>query len=165
MFVVGGVWAVGVVLLARTLSANVQPRPRRHALVLLMFLVILPAPLIDEYIGKSQFERLCEEYQHVQVNRGAVRSDIAYFDPRPSMTPQGTVLRVVILPHVYVEPTTGETILSYTTLTSSGGFVARMLGITQGLPLTFKGTCGPVEQPFGLLKTLGVKVVDRPKAE
>ena len=70
---------------------------------------------------------------------------------------------MVLKPWRFVDATTGEPAVSYNTLMVDGGWLARVLGISEGgVPLTFDGNCGPKVDLKKLLKSLEITALDRP---
>ena len=118
--------------------------PRKYwrlPLAIVLFLVLVPLPLIDEIVGGRQFEQLCKENSTIQVNRATAVGRTVYLAQTPSVKIKGTWVRVTLQPWRYVDATTGEVVVSYNTLGARGG---RFLKISEGhVPLTFNGYCAP----------------------
>ena len=130
-----------------------------------LFLALLPLPLIDEIVGKRQFEKLCSEHATIQIDRAKAVGKTVYLAVQPDVEIKGTWVRVVLKPWRYVDATTGETVVSYDTLRAVGGRLIRALGISEGgIPLTFKSTCVPTNRPASLqsFRELGIDYVEPP---
>lgn len=130
----------------------------------LLFLALVPLPLIDEIVGKIQFEQLCRENSTIQVDRAKAAGKTVYLVVQPSVEVPGTWVRVVLQPWRFVDLNSGETIVSYNTLQAVGGVFIRTLGISEGgVPLLFKGSCAPVNRPASVqtFKELGINYVEQ----
>jgi hypothetical protein len=139
-------------------------RAWRFPAALLFFLALIPLPLIDEIVGKRQFEKLCRENAGIHVDRAKAAGRAVYLAEVPFVDATGTWVRVVMRPWRYVDAKTGETVVSYTTLQAAGGRFVHMLPLSEGrVPLTFSGHCGAsgVVDPVKLFKELGITQIQR----
>ena len=156
-------WLIAVVTVTRWVARRFNSLTMKVVSCLVLFPALMAAPLADELIGKRQFEQLCNDNSTIQVDRATAVGRTVYFVPKRDIEAQGTWVRVVLQPHQFVDATTGETVVSYTTLTAVGGRFIRTLGISEGgMPLTFNGSCGPKENARDLFKSLGVTALDQP---
>lgn len=165
IFIVSGLWLFFVIWLSKTIAKKMPDNDWRILWGLLIFVTLLPLPLIDEIVGRYQFEQLCKENATIQVDRATAAGKTAYYVPEPSIEIKGTWVRVVLQPYRFVDATTGKSVFSYSTLTAEGGRFIRSLGISEGgMPLTFYGSCGPKENTKDLVKSLGITAQDRPQS-
>ena len=135
-----------------------------YLLRVVLYLALLPLPLIDEIVGKRQFEKLCSENATVQVDRAKATGRTVYLANLPDVEIKGTWVRVVSKKWRYIDATTGETVVSYNTLQAVGGRFILALGISEGgVPLTFKGFCEPEGRvdPLKLFKEIGITQIKR----
>lgn len=159
-------WLAIAVWVSRTIAKKIPLPDWRMPIGILMFVVLLPLPLIDEIVGGRQFEKLCKENTTIQVNRATAVGKTVYFLPKPDVEIEGTWVRVVLQPHQFTDAKTDELVFSYNTLTAVGGRFIRALGISEGgMPMTFNGTCGPEESVKNLVNSLGISALDRPTQE
>ncbi len=138
----------------------------RVPVALAVFAVVLPLPLVDELVGKRQFEQLCQENSTIQVDRASAAGRTVYLAKTDDMEIKGTWVRVVLQPRRFVDATTGEAVVSHNELVADGGRFVRAIGISEGgVPLTFKGWCQPGDQYAldRLLKELEITQVRRPQ--
>lgn len=157
-------WMTVVVCLSKIVTKRLPMTWWRLPVGFLMFLVLLPLPLIDEIVGGRQFEQLCKENSTIQVDRATAAGKTVYFVPQPDVEIKGTWLRVVLKPQRFVDASTGEVVIGLNKLVASGGWLVRTLGISEGgVPLTFKGWCQPVDQHTWdmLLNDLNMVVIRR----
>ena len=160
---VAAVWLALIVAAAYATTSRIKDSVLRVVVMLPLIGLLLPLPLVDEFVGKRQFERLCKDNSTIQVDRAAAVGKTVYFVPQPAVDVKRTWVRVVLRPHEFVDVVTGESVISYNELMASGGRLSRALGISEGaVPLTFIGNCALDENPRVLLKSLSVSVIDRP---
>lgn len=159
------VWLAVVIWLTRIITNKLPATWWRNPVGMLVFVVLLPLPLIDEIVGGRQFERLCKENSMIQVDRATAVGKTVYFVPQPDVEIEGTWVRVVLQPKRFVDATTGEVVVSYNELIAVGGWLIRSLGISEGgMPLTFRGTCVPVNRPGSIqtFKPFGINYIEPP---
>jgi len=142
--------------------------PKRwwRALIRLGLIAALsPLPLVDEMVGKKQFEQLCKDNSTIQVDRATAAGKTVYLAKMPDVEIKGTWVRVVLKPWRYVDAKTGEPVVSYNTLIAEGGRFIQTLGISEGgMPLTFRGTCVPANRPGSIetFKPFGINYIEPP---
>ena len=156
------IWLALVLLLAYKLTSRIKNTILRAVLALLLIGVLLPLPLVDEFVGERQFEQLCTDNATIQVDRATAVGKTVYFVPQPPSEVEGTWVRIVLLAQRYVDSVTGDAVVSFNTLTAEGGVLVHTFGLSEGrAPLTFTGTCGPRENPRDLFNSLGITAKDR----
>jgi hypothetical protein len=161
---VGALWLIVAYSLAMLITRVLPATGWRVLVGALLFLALLPLPLIDEIVGKRQFEQLCRENSTVHVDRAKAAGRTVYLADLPHIEIRGTWVRVVSQPWRYLDAKTGEVIVSYNMLQAEGGRFIRTLGISEGgVPLTFDGHCKPegLANPAKLLKELGAIQIQR----
>lgn len=163
LLLVATVWLALIVATAYAITSRIRDAISRVVAMLALTGLLLPLPLVDELVGKRQFEQLCKDNSTIHLNRATAVGKTVYFVPQLSVDVKGTWVRVVLRPHKFVDVVTGETVVSYNELMASGGRLSRALGISEGgVPLTFIGGCALDENPRALFKSLNVSVLDRP---
>lgn len=164
IFVVA-LWLVIAFFVAKLIAILLPKRGWAYLLRVILFLGLIPLPLIDEIVGQSQFEKLCSENSTIQVDRAKAAGKTVYLADLPDVEVKGTWVRIVLKPWRYVDTTTGEIVVSYNTLQAVGGRFVHVLGISEsGVPLTFRGYCKPGDQYSlgNLFKELGMISIRRP---
>jgi hypothetical protein len=157
------VWLVLVSLAVYRLTRRINNGVLRVGAGLLAVGMLLPLPLVDELLGRPQFERLCRENTAIHMDRIAVAGKSVFFQPQPRVEVKGTWLRTFIQPHRFIDSSTGEVAIAYAEVVTSGGVLSR--GLTEGgVPFTFKGSCMPDANIPVLFKSLGISVRDLPSA-
>jgi hypothetical protein len=162
----GGVWAALLALLAYVLTSRIQEDVLRFVVAALVFGLLLPLPLIDELLGKREFEQLCEANATVKVDREKAVGKTVYLAPTTDTEMKDKWLRIVVKQWRFVELDTGEPVVSYDTLEAAGGRFVKAFAISEGrVPLTFANYyCGPKERPASAqaFAALGIKYVEPP---
>lgn len=129
---------------------------RRLELKALMFLALLPLPLIDELLARPQFEALCREQAAVVRHPGLTPGRTVYRVDLPPEPVPGLVLPVRSQRQLYLDDETHQPLASIHTLEAAPGKLARLTGHRHG-PLTFDGSCGPA-RPQDPLAALGLQL-------
>lgn len=164
LFVIA-IWLAIVIWLSKIIIKKLPTTWWRIPLGLVIFVVLLPLPLIDEIVGGRQFEQLCKENSTIQVDRAVAVGKTVYLAQTPDIEIKGTWVRVVLKPWRFVDATTGEIVVSYNTLIADGGRLIRTLGISEGgVPLAFRGTCVPANRPGSIqtFKPFGINYIEPP---
>jgi hypothetical protein len=157
-------WFSIAAALAYLVTSRVKNAPVRVLVTIALIAVMLPMPLVDEIVGKRQFEQLCRDNATIQVDREKAVGKTVYFVPQPLVDAAGTWVPIVVQPIRYVDATTGETVATYSRLVAVGGRLVQMFGFSEGkVPLLFSGTCGPTENPRDLFASLRLTVKDLPQ--
>lgn len=156
------IWLAFILSLTYKVVSRVKNTILRAVLALLLMGVLLPLPLVDEFVGERQFEQLCRDNATIQVDRATAAGKTVYFVSQPASEVEGPWVRVVLMAQRYVDSVTGDAVVSFNTLTAEGGVLVRTFGLSEGrAPLTFTGTCGPRENPRDLFNALGITAKDR----
>ncbi|WP_143518165.1 hypothetical protein [Pseudomonas sp. PIC25] len=126
-----------------------------------IFLVLLIVPLIDELVGKWQFNSLCKSYAVVQVDEEHAYNRNVFSEVRKEdRYVEGVMLKIRIDPYVYRDVDTGNVIVKYHILHAQGGWLVRFLGVSEAnAPLLFEGGCAPSNR-YDFKKIFGIKVVN-----
>ena len=140
------IWLWLLAKLVRLFTSGIKDLGHRLVVALISYCVLLPLPLIDELLGKRQFERLCEENSRVQVDRISAAASSVYLAETTDVEIKGILVRIVMRPTRYIDVSNGDVVLSYNELRAGGGRLIRLLGLIEGGgPLMFKGSCFPSE--------------------
>lgn len=108
----------------------------------LVFVVLLPLPLLDEIIAQPQFSALCRELAVVTVHEHASRGRTVTRSGLPPEPVPGVMVPVALRKWLYVDAATGQPVMSFNTLEAGAGKLASALGTTRpASPLVFAGTC------------------------
>lgn len=134
---------------------------------ILILFALLVAPLIDELIGKRQFDALCQERAVLKID--AQRAKGARV--QALIQPSNVLLRGTAIPirhsHISYRTVVGDSeVASYDTFAASGGWFIRLLGISNAnSPLTIGAPfCGPPNR--GMLdKEYGFTLISQPGKE
>lgn len=160
-------WVVIAFYLALLIGSKIPKRWGGSWNASWVFLLLLPMPLIDEIVGKREFERLCQENSTIKVDRETASGKTVYLADLPATQINGTWVPIRLQPWRYVDAATGEVIVSFNILQAKGGRFIRILGISEGnTPLTFDGYCAPGDSrahAIALFKELGITDTERPK--
>lgn len=164
VFFIGALWLAFVVWLTIYITKKLPIDTWRVPVALVLFAMLMPFPLIDEIVGKWQFEKLCKQNSTIHVDQNSALGKTVYFLPQPSQEIQGTWVRVVLQPKNFIDSKTNESVVSYSILQADGGMLVRLFSISEGrVPLIFIGSCHPRENVKDLLKRLNINALDRPQ--
>lgn len=119
-------WLALCVYLALKIPKWIGIKRLGWVLGLLLFPVLVVAPMVDEVIGMRQFEQLCEEraVMHVSPEAGQVKR--AKADERPAVELSGYWIAIRSQPVVYLDADTDRPFVTYEALHTKGGRIAGM---------------------------------------
>lgn len=163
LFTVLGIWFLIVLALTSWIAKKLPQRWWKIPLRILIFVVLLILPVIDEIVGGWQFKRLCEANADIQVDKEAAIGKTVYYQSQASIEIKGTWVHIVLQPWRFVDSITGEQIISYNTLLAGGGLFFKNFS-QGGVPLLFNGTCVPKNRPGSVetFKAFGIKYIEPP---
>lgn len=156
-----GMWLFVVAFISRWATRRFKSRTMTIVSGTVAFWVLLPAPLIDELIGKWQFESLCKKYAVVEIDeRNATNRRVVTEIREIDKYVEGTAVKIRIDPYVYRDEETNKIVVSYHTLHAQGGWLIRFLGISEtNAPLLFRSGCAPVER-YAFKEKFNIKVIN-----
>lgn len=141
-------WLIAVLIVTRWVARRFNSLTVKLASYIVLFPVLLVAPLADELIGKQQFESLCKKYavQTIDEQRAMNRS-VVYVPRGVDQYAEGTAVRIRIDPITYKDAETNQVLVSYHTVHANGGWLVRSIGISEtDAPLLFGPGCAPENQ-------------------
>lgn len=156
------VWFL-IVLFSALFIANQMRNLRRKMVVMgVIMLSLLPLPLIDEILGKREFEQLCRQYSTVQINRETARGRTVYLEKVQREQLTGYWLPIRLDRWRYIDSISGDLVLSSVELHASRNWF-------QGeryYPWTFQGLCvsgGNSNYINGIFSELNITEINRTK--
>lgn len=159
-------WCLVSFLLACVIAAAFPKSRWRWFAVALVFAVLFTMPVLDELVGRRQFDALCAANSSIQVDPATARGRTVYDAHAEFVKVEGTWLDVVSLPVRFVDARTGETVVGFREFRARGGWLAQTVGFPEGrTPLTFEGTCSPAARGKlrTLFKQLQITLIRRPQ--
>ncbi len=141
-------WLVAAIAITRSVARRFNSLPVKVLGSVVLFPALLVLPMVDELIGKQQFESLCKKYavQFIDEPHAMNRRATAELR-RGDRFAEGTAVEIRVDPHVYRDAETNQVLVSYHTLHAKGGWFIRALGISEtNSPLLFRRGCAPKDQ-------------------
>lgn len=123
--VVIGLWLFVAVTLSKKIPLWLGITKHRVALSVLLFPVLLAAPVADDLIGRSQFYRLCEREAVVTLSPDAGKVKRARHRNIPTIELEGYVIPIRSQREEYVDIDSGRTFITVQAFHTGGGFIFR----------------------------------------
>lgn len=164
-FAAVAIWFIVLIWLVNKIGNLLPDQSWRSFAKLIIFVSLLPLPLIDEIVGGWQFAQLCKA-NVVRIDKETARGRRVYDDLSGYQVPvPGTWVKVWKMTSRYLDATTGELVMSFDQLRAEGGHL--FPGFDSGHdPLIFKGTCAPPNVgDMSLYTELGLTLVARPQSK
>ena len=158
------IWLAICVWLIRAIGKFMPKKWWSAVVKLSVIALLLLLPLIDEIVGARQFAELCKRHDAVQVDRERANGKTVYLLDQPDRWIEKLAIPVRSQKWTYVDVATRETVVEWHELYAAGGYLVRLLKISEGnVPLTFKGSCAPESgvDSIQLFKKLGVVQVQQ----
>ena len=130
---------------AKTLGNTVSNPNLRTALKLLIFVVLISLPFVDEVIGKYQFEALCKANGIENANVSKARGKRVKLEYLERGFLDGTVMPIKVDDILFKTADTGEVLIQYKDYYAFGGWLMRYTPLSMGSqhPMLFSGNgCG-----------------------
>jgi len=128
-----------------------------------IFFILIPLPLVDEIIGKWQFEKLCAENSTVHFDRETAIGRTVYLEKVIRENIDNDWMKLRSAQWRFVDEKNGELVLSYKVFSAE----RKWLRLSEsGYPFTFSGVCQPQSPPSNIesFAEYGIKYVEPPKA-
>lgn len=161
-------WLIAVVVVTRWVARRFNSPTMKVVSWMILLPALMVAPLVDELIGKRQFEQLCKENSTIQVDRAKAVGKTVYLAKTADVEIKDKWVRIVLKPVRFVDVTTGEPVVSYSELMADGGWLVRTLIISEGrVPLTFGSTCMPKNRPGSVqtFQPFGINYIEPPTTQ
>lgn len=145
------VWAWIAIFIARALTMRVKRDLPRRLGAAIFALALLPMPVYDELIAAPKFKKLCEEGTQLKFDPKVIHNMTVYRKPAKFPFPEFQLAGLVgyYIEAVYTDQPDGNPVISSRSYSIKGGILIRVLGISQTTaPLTFIGSCRPLEVPY-----------------
>ncbi|MBC7603223.1 MAG: hypothetical protein H7255_11280 [Ramlibacter sp.] len=146
LLLVATLWFVLATAIAYAIVRRTKHVLSRFAVALAAFFILFPLPLIDELTAKPHFEALCQEQAVLVLDNPGIQPRTVWFDAGVRTHFPIGLLDSTVYRKQYVEMATGRPVYHYSTVTATGGWLVRILKISESnSPLTFRSTCAPPE--------------------
>lgn len=155
------IWVWFSWFISRWAVRSIKSRGLKTLIGVAIFAVLLIAPLGDEIVGKHQFEALCRQYAVQEIDEEhAVNSRVISMPREKQQFAKGIAINVRIDPWEYRDESTNKVVVRYHTLHAEGGWLIRMLGISEtNAPLLFSSYCGPASAR-AFIKKFNVTIIN-----
>jgi hypothetical protein len=130
LLIASAIWLAVAIFLSKYIPCWVGVKKHTTAASLLLFPLVLAAPIADELIGRWQFNRLCEREAVVTLNpdwekvKRARKKETSWTELRGNLVPV-SLARIETF-----DIDTGKVFMTSQSLFSDGGFLRRHLGLT-----------------------------------
>jgi hypothetical protein len=146
-----GLWLVLVVFIARRLTKSITRTWLRYGVFCMAVVGLFPLIVIDELITAPQFAKLCEEGTKLKFDPEKIWGRTVFLAESPYPRPELAVgmLTGYYTPSRYLDATTKEQLITFTSYFLKGGVLIRTLGISETTaPLMMESYCAPLEKPW-----------------
>ncbi|WP_394781916.1 hypothetical protein [Undibacterium sp.] len=144
LFLVMCIWFVVALTLAFKVSGCFFNSWKRALVCCVMFLVMLPLPLVDEFLAKDQFKTLCEAHTNLIFDPQSAAGKTIYLVGPIDQNIDRTWVPMRLAEWRFREVNTNELVASFEIAYAKAGILGRSLGLTQTpSPFLFNGYCEP----------------------
>lgn len=161
LFLVVGLWVWLVYKFSRWIGGRIPLKQWQIPFTILIFVMLLVAPLADELVGWWQFKSLCDKYAVQLVDeKGALNAHVVSVGGKFGRYESGVAVRIRVQPWIYQDSTSGKVVVSYHTVSAEGGWLIHALGISEtNSPLLFSRSCAPVNER-GFIERLNITILN-----
>ncbi|MCV2367428.1 hypothetical protein [Roseateles oligotrophus] len=139
--IVIAIWLVAAVLLSKRIPRWMGIKKHATVASLLLFPLLLTAPIADELIGSWQFNRLCEREAVVTLRPDWERVKRAQDNDDAITQIDGYVIPISVQRVEFIDADTKQPFLTYKGFHTEGGFLMR-----HGLGLDGETSCWPKDK-------------------
>lgn len=154
-------WVFLVSKLAWFLSRWIPASKFSTALKVLIFVLLLAMPFMDEIIGGFQFRALCKAEAVATYDEAKVRGKTVHNQSADEYHFTNTVLPTYKRTMSYSDHTSNKELISFSELYSDGGWLSRWIDFNSvHKPYTFDGVCSGNYREY-IFQNLNVKLVNK----
>ena len=133
MFLAGFVlWLTAAIMLSKRIPRWLGVTKHTKTVSVVLFPLVLTAPIADELIGRWQFNRLCEREAVVTLSPDWEKVRRARARDIPSVTLDGYLIRIQSQRMEYFDVDTGKNFFPNQAFHAYGGFLAYRMGLGLG---------------------------------
>jgi len=127
-------WLWGSGWIAEKVGNLVNISRRRAAVKVLIFVVLLSLPFVDEIIGKYQFEALCKAngIESADVSKARGKSVKVEYGERTLLG--GTIMPIKVDDALFRDASSGEILIQHKNYHALGGWLMRYTWLSMGSP-------------------------------
>lgn len=145
--------------ISRTLSRRLIANKYAALIInVALFVSLIPTPLVDEYIARPQFLKLCAKYAvtnelegikpNLTVTRGYSSSELA----------SGTAIPISIQYTMMKNANDGSRVYEFGSVSAEGGWLNRFIGVAPDRPFLFDGRCQDYAEVAAINRKYNLKV-------
>jgi len=165
------IWLYVVKNIIRYLVNDGWPDNFKIIVRVVLFLVLMIAPVADEVVVWFTFNDLCDKNSSVDIDIENAKDKIVKLrterDPNnskyikmPTRVINGALIPIVEESYKYVDPHTNKVVISYKVFRVKGGWLINALGISNNdSPLLFNNICYPADR-FSIFQKYNIKETD-----
>jgi hypothetical protein len=146
LIIVASVWLWLVLVLTRSATQLFKSKGTRLFVAVVVFSLLLVAPVGDEIVGGFQFRALCEKNANFRMGVSKPEGRVTRFSISPSNeVVSGTAITIRHSGIQYTDVQTGALVLEFDRYGAKGGVFIRTLGISENnSPITMGySSCSP----------------------
>ena len=137
------VWNLAAIFFIKFLTSKIKGGVLKIAIQIILFAVVITAPLADEIIGGFQFRTLCEAESQVKYDKDKMANIEVKSDMLAAVKVEGLFVPVVSQTQTYTNTRTGKKVLYFKAFDADGGWLSRAISFNSvQQPYTFYGHCG-----------------------
>lgn len=128
--------------ISRTLSRKLIANKYAALIInVALFFSLLPAPLVDEYIAKPQFLKLCAKYAVTNELEGIKPNRTLVLGYSSLELASGTAIPISIQYAMMKDAIDGSRMYEFGSVSAKGGWLNRFIGVAPNRPFLFEGRC------------------------
>lgn len=160
LFIIG-LWIFLVAKLAGFLSRLLPANKFSIALKVLIFVLLMAMPFMDEIIGGFQFRALCKAEAVATYDEAKVQGKTVHLKSAEVIHYTKTILPTYKQIWRYADHETNDELLNYVDIHSDGGWLSRWINFNSvQRPYTFDGSCSGDKDGY-LFQNFNIKDADR----
>lgn len=158
LLLVLAIWIYVVKKLSGFCVLKMQSSLKKTIVYYVVFTILLITPLVDEVIGKFQFNSLCSLNNRLIFNEDNLKGKTV----RTKEVIQRKIHNIIPITEQtrkWLDVETEEILVVHKMYDAEGGWISRLIGYPDGRPYTFNGRCGYVDT-YKLFQKLDVTKMD-----
>lgn len=157
-----GAWIAILLLIVFRVIKYVKPKVLAVIVSAVFSVFFMCLPVYDEIIGGHQFRELCISGTVLKIDEENAKNRKVFLRDSLDKDLDGYLVPIRFHDWDYLDVDTKESVLSWKTFTAKGGWLMRLLGISENSsPLIFNGNCYVQDAYYDVFKKLNITDIDR----
>lgn len=157
-----GLWLWAVVKFSRWIGGQVTGGRWRWPVTAVLFVVLVPLPVLDELIANHQLDSLCRENAVMKIDETKIKGRSVRYSAEPlNRKVSGVAIPVTFTRGMFRDGETNAVLGTHSRYVAKGGIFIRAMGASESdSPMFARSGCAPSEGEHEAAKRIGFTIIN-----